>query len=32
VWLADLGIDLTPEANEPQTDGAPRKPATASVN
>lgn len=32
VRLADIGIDLTPDGNEPQTDGTPRKPATASAN
>ncbi|CAN5398390.1 YdcF family protein [soil metagenome] len=32
VRLTDLGIDLTADANEPQTVGAPRKPATASAN
>jgi uncharacterized SAM-binding protein YcdF (DUF218 family) len=32
VWLADHGIDLTPDGNELQTDGALRKPATASAN
>jgi len=32
VRLADSGIDLTPDGNEPQTDGALRRPATASAN
>jgi uncharacterized SAM-binding protein YcdF (DUF218 family) len=32
VWLTDHSIDLTPDGNEPQTDNAPRKPATASAN
>lgn len=32
VWLDDHGIDLTPDGNEPQTNAAPRKPATASAN